>query len=223
MSSSHTVFRKTESAHLALTSKSKRKRIRDKEAADKTPHKKQQKQKSASADDKGCFFFGGADHKKKQCINYHAWYAKKGMLLGLVYSEVNLASMPRHTWWIDFGTTTHSSVSMQGCLCCRKPSDGERYIYVGDGKTIQVEAIGKFRLLLKTGFYLDLDETFIVPSFSRNLISVSTLDKYGYSCSFENGKFSLFLDSKLVRSGSLLHNNNLYTVDIIASYNEPCM
>ena len=211
---------KTESAHLSLTSKSKRKKIRDKEAADKTPQKKQQKQKSTSVDDKGCFFCGGADHKKKQCTNYHAWRAKKGMLLGLVCSEVNLASVPSHTWWIDSGATTHISVSMQGCLSCRKPSDGERYIYVGDGKTVQVEAIGKFRLLLKTGFYLDLDETFIVPSFRRNLISISTLDKYGYSCSFGNGNFSLFLDSKLIGSGPLLHNDNLYTIDIIASYNE---
>ena len=87
------------------------------------------------------------------------------MLLGLVYSEVNLISVPRHTWWIDFGATTHISVSMQGCLSCRKPSDAKRYIYVGDGQAIQVEAIEKFRLLLKIRFYLDLDETFIVPSF----------------------------------------------------------
>ena len=109
---------------------------------------------------------------------------------------------------------------MQGCLYCRIPSDGERYIYVGDGKMVQVKAIGKFRLLLKTGFYLDLDETFIVPSFRRNLISISALDKFGYSCSFGNGKFSLFHDSKLVGSGSLSVYDNLYLIDTIASFNE---
>ncbi|CAH9086499.1 unnamed protein product, partial [Cuscuta europaea] len=64
-------------------------------------------------------------------------------------------------------------VRKRGCLSCRKPIDGERYIYVGDGKRVEVEAIGVFRLLLKTGFYLDLKETFVVPSFRRNLISIS--------------------------------------------------
>ena len=41
-------------------------------------------------------------------------------------------------------------------------SDGEKYIYVGDGKKIEVEVIGKFKLLLTIGFYLDLDETFVI-------------------------------------------------------------
>ena len=84
---------------------------------------------------------------------------------------------------------------MQGCLSCQKPNDVERYIYVGDDNKVKVEAIGKFRLLLTTGAYLDLNETFIVPSFRRNLIYVSTLDKSGYSYLFGNGKFSLFHDS----------------------------
>lgn len=142
------------------------------------------------------------------------------MLLVLVCSEVNLTSVPRHTWWLDSGATTHISVSMQGCLSCRKPNDVERYICVGDGKTVEVEAIGKFILLLKTRFYLDLNETFIVPSFRRNLISISALDKSSYSCSFGNGKFSLFYDSKLSGSSSLSGYDNLYLINTLASFNE---
>ena len=74
------------------------------------------------------------------------------MIFNLIYSEVNLNSVPRQMWWIDFGATTHISVSMQGCLSCRKPINSERYIFVGDGKSVEVEAIGMFRVLLKTGF-----------------------------------------------------------------------
>ena len=142
------------------------------------------------------------------------------MLLSLVCSEVNLTLVPSDMWWIDSCATTHINVSMQGCLRCWKPSDGERYIYVGDCKTVEVEAIGNFRLLLKTGFYLDLDETYFVPSFRRNLISISSLDKFGFFCSFGNGKFSLFHNSKLVSSGSLSGDDNLYMLDTIASFNE---
>ena len=98
--------------------------------------------------------------------------------------------------------------------------NGERYIYVGDGNSIEVEAIDTFRLLLRTRFYLDLNDTFIVLSFTQNLISISTLDKFKFSCSSGNSKFSLFQDSKLVVTGSLFDYDNLYVLDTIASFNE---
>ena len=131
-----------------------------------------------------------------------------------------MTSVPKYTWWIDSGATTHISVSMQGCLSCRKPNDGERYIFVGDGKKVEVETIGIFRLLLKSGIYLDLNETFVVPFFRRNLVYISVLDKFGYSCSFGNNKFSLFQNSNLVGTGSLSYVDNLYMFDAVASYHE---
>ena len=95
----------------------------------------------------------------KDYTKYHVWRAKKGTLLALVCLEVNLACVPRNTLWIDSSATTHISVSIQGCLIYQAPNDAERFIYVGDGKSMEVEAIGHFRLLLKTGIYLDLKET----------------------------------------------------------------
>ena len=210
---------RTEGAHLASTSRDRKfqKRKLDKDAAVQAPQKKHQKDSKPKGT---CFFCGAAGHMKNKCTNYHAWRAKKGMLFNYVCSEVNLTSVPGHTWWIDSGATTHISVSMQGCLSCRKPNDGEKNIYVGDGKLVEVEAIGTFRLLLKTGFYLDLEETFVVPSFRRNLVSVSGLDRFGYACSFGNRQFSLLLDSKTVGTGSLSVYDNLYLLDTIASFNE---
>ena len=208
---------KIESAHLTGTSKDKgKKRKKDKEVIEVPYQKKQHKEKRVD----GCFFCGVVGHKKKQCTNYHAWRAKKGTLLNLVCSEVNLTSVPKHTWWIDSGATTHISVSIQGFLSFQKPNDGERYIFVGDGKKVEVEAIGTFRLLLKSGCYLDLNETYVVPSFRRNLVSISILDKFGYTCSFGNNKFSIFQNSNLVGTGSLSYVDNLYMLDTVASYHE---
>ena len=131
-----------------------------------------------------------------------------------------MTSVPKHTWWIDSGATTHISVSIQGCLSFRKPNDSERYIFVGDGKKVEVEAIETFRLFLKFGTYLDLNETYVVLSFRRNLVSISILDKFGYTCSFGNNKFSLFHNSNLVGTGSLSYVDNLYMLDTVASYYE---
>ena len=165
------------------TSKGKGKRKKkDTEAADNSGQKKPK-------DDKGCFFSSKSGHVKKDCTKYHAWRAKKGTFFGMVCSEINLASVSRNTWWLDSGATIHISVSMQGCLNYRKPIDAERYIYVGNGEPVKVEAIGHFRLLLRTGSYLDLKDTFIVPSFRRNLVSISTLDKSGYFFLLEINSF----------------------------------
>ena len=68
---------------------------------------------------------------------------------------------------------------------------------------MEVEAIGTFRLLLRTGFYLDLIETHVVPSLRRNLVYVPILDTSGYFCSFGNEKVILYQNSNLV--GSVLY------------------
>jgi hypothetical protein len=109
---------------------------------------------------------------------------------------------------------------MQGCRSYRKPRDDERYIYVGNDNKVEVEAIRHFRLLMKTDLYLDLFDTFVVPSFRRNLISISILDILRFSCSFGDEKFDLYRHSNMVASGFLFVMDNLYALDIIASYNE---
>jgi hypothetical protein len=101
----------------------------------------------------------------------------KERFFSFICSEINTVLVPVDIWWIDSGTTTHIYVSMQGCLSHRRPNDVKKYIYSGDGNKAEVEAIGHFKILLNTEFYLDLYETFIVPSIRRNLISVFGLDK----------------------------------------------
>lgn len=209
---------RTESAHFTSISKDKGKRKRIEEPKNKAAAKGPEQKKQTK--DNNCFFCRSSGHVKKDCAKYHAWRVKKGMILSLVCSEVNLASVPGNTWWLDSGATTNISVSMQGCLNFRKPSDTERCIYVGDGKKVEVEAIGKFRLLLSSGHYLDLKDTFVVPSFRRNLIFISYLDKSGYYCSFGNKEFTLSLNSNVVGTGLLSGYDNLYLLETVANYNE---
>ena len=66
---------------------------------------------------------------------------------------------------------------------------------------------------------ISLKVTYVVPSFRWNLVSVSILDKFGYTCSFGNN-ISLFQNSNLVGTGSLSYVDNLYMLDTVASYHE---
>lgn len=59
----------------------------------------------------------------------------------LVCSKVNLDLVPGNTWWLDSRATSNIIVSMKGYSNYQKLNDIERYIYVGDGKSVEVEAI----------------------------------------------------------------------------------
>ena len=67
----------------------------------------------------------------------------------------------------------------------------------------RVEAIGTCSLVLSSGFILELEKTFYVPSFSRNLISISRLVPLGFSFSFSDSSFSLSNKSKVIGYGTL--------------------
>ena len=77
---------------------------------------KGQTQKKQQQENKCCFFCKKEGHTKKECTKYHDWLVKKGTFLALVCYEVNLASVPKNTWWLDSNATTYLSVSMQSCL-----------------------------------------------------------------------------------------------------------
>ena len=52
-------------------------------------------------------------HIKKECPKFVAWRIKKGTFLTLVYSKVNLTSVPIHTWWVYSGATTPTRLSSE--------------------------------------------------------------------------------------------------------------
>ena len=88
---------------------------KSKDAAGAPPLKKQQKRQD---EDSACYFCGKGGHVRNDCIKYHTWRVKKRTPFILVCFEVNLTSVPKHTWWIDSGATTHISVLIQGYLSC---------------------------------------------------------------------------------------------------------
>ena len=53
---------------------------------------------------------------------------------------------------------------MQNFQTQRRPNTAERYVYMGDGNKVVVEAVGACTFKLDSSFFLDLDETLYVPS-----------------------------------------------------------
>ena len=152
-----------------------------------------------------CKFCKKPGHFQADCIKRKEWFEKKGNPMGFVsYFESNLTYVSSDTWWIDTGANVHVSNSMQGFLTIQTINPSENFLFMGNKDKAPVEAIGTFRLVLDSGYQLDLCQTLYVPSISRNLVSVSALDKVGYSFELGNGKFSLFKNSSRIGSGILI-------------------
>ena len=79
----------------------------------------------------------------------------------------------------------------------------EHNIYSGIKMSSHVEAIDTCNLVLRRGFILELEKTFNVPRFSKNLISMPKLVPLGFSFHFSDSGFSLSNKSKVIGYGTL--------------------
>ena len=74
----------------------------------------------------------------------------------------------------------------------------EQYIYFGNKMRSHVKAIGTCSLVLNSSFILNLEKTFYILNFSKNLISVLKFIPFGYSIIFLNLSFSLYFKSDII-------------------------
>ena len=107
-----------------------------------------------------------------------------------------MVNINHNTWWIDSGSTIHVSNTLQGMQNLRKSVGSEQCIYSSNKMSSCVEAIGTYNLVLSNDFILELEKTFYIPSFFRNLISISRLVPLGFSFNFTDSGFSLSNKSK---------------------------
>ncbi|KAL6313621.1 hypothetical protein AAG906_006990 [Vitis piasezkii] len=213
---------KNESAHLvALGKPNNKKRVEKTRKPNFHSHKKNknfkksgsEKQKNGNAKntDLKCYHCNKKGHKRVDCFKFKNWLEKKkkeqGMLSAYVCFESNLVNVPLDSWWLDSGATVHV------------PNEKESKLKVGSDIGIDVEHIRVAILELDYGFQLVLDNVFCVPSFGRNLISLSVLDKAGYSFTFENKRVDVIYDSKVI--GNCVLSDGLYRLSLLStcSYN----
>lgn len=103
-------------------------------------------------------------------------------------------------------------MSLQRFRNQQRPNLRESKLRVGIDIEVIVELVRDVILVLGSGFEFVLKDTFYVPSFRRNLISVSCLDKFGFQFTFYDRKINLMLNSQVVGNGILL--DGLYKLSL---------
>ncbi|XP_070017428.1 uncharacterized protein [Nicotiana sylvestris] len=108
---------------------------------------------------------------------------KSGNLLAFVYFETSLVHVPLNSWWLDSGATVHVTNDLQDLVSRWKLKEDEASVVVGNG--------------LK----------------AKKLVSISLLDKAGYSFQQNNGIIKISYDSHDVADAFL--SDGLYRLNVL--------
>ena len=106
------------------------------------------------------------------------------------------------SWIVDSGANNHVCYSLWGFQERRRLNKNEINLHLGNGAFVSASEVGDIRVNLDSSRHLDLIDIYYVHQFKRNLISVSCLNKFEYSVTF-NKFFIISKDDKFVCKGTL--------------------
>src|SRR5688572_29412961 len=163
------------------------------------------KAKAGPAPDKECFYCHELGHWKRNCKQYLASLknggskstSTSGTLVVNVIDNIFLADTVINSWVFDTGSVAHICNSMQGMIRSRSVERGEVDFRVGNNARVAALTVGTMQLHLPSGFIMELNNCYFVPSLSRNILSPSCLMRDGYSFASEN-------------NGCVISKNNMF-------------
>ena len=93
----------------------------------------------------------------------------------------DLTSDHSSTWVFDTGSVANICNSKQELRNRRRLARDEVTMRVGNGSKVEIIVVGMLPLRLPSGLVLNLNNFYLVPALSMNIVSVSCLLRDGYS------------------------------------------
>ncbi len=141
------------------------------------------KKKNGPKPETECFYCKGKGHWKRNCPKYLA-DKKAGNVKGICdihVIDVYLTSARSSSWVFDTGDVAHICNSKQELQNKRRLAKDEVTMRVGNGSKVDVIAVGTLPLHVSSGLVLNLNNCYLVPALSMNIVSGSCLMRDGYS------------------------------------------
>ncbi|GJV77975.1 retrotransposon protein, putative, ty1-copia subclass [Tanacetum coccineum] len=140
-----------------------------------------------------CYICYSEDHLKKDCPK-----KKKKKSTGFVKKNARQ------------GFGMHFEGYDNGDLLMAKFNGGT--VLLGNNRACAIMRIGKVRVQMKDGSSFVLENVHYIPELKRNLISLGTLDREGYTVKLQNGRVKVIEGSLMVLSGTM-KGNCMYSLD----------
>ena len=109
--------------------------------------------------------------------------------------DVYLTSIHSSRWVFYTGLVAKISNSKQGLRIKRTLAKDEVTMRVGNGSKVDVIMVGTLPLHIPSGLVLDLNNCYLVPALSMNIISGSCLLRDSYSFKSENNGCSIYMSN----------------------------
>ncbi|KAK1667664.1 hypothetical protein QYE76_055823, partial [Lolium multiflorum] len=162
-----------------------------------------EKPKGGPKPDTDCYYCNGKGHWKRNCSKYLA-----DLKSGLVKKKKGISDI--HV--IDVYLTGSRTSELRNK---RSLARDEVTMRVGNGSKVDVIAVGTLPLHLPSGLVLDLNNCYLVPALSMNIISGSCLMQDGYSFKSENNGCSIFMNN--IFYGHAPEKNGLFLLNLDSS------
>ncbi|GJY59855.1 retrovirus-related pol polyprotein from transposon TNT 1-94 [Tanacetum coccineum] len=170
-----------------------------------------------------CYICYSEDHLKKDCpkrnkkkstgfvkknagqgSGMHSKGYENGDLLMAVSEERFLE------WIMDSGGSYHMTPRRDFLFYIKEFNGGT--VLLGDNRACGIIGTKKVRVQMKDGSSFVLENVRYIPELKRNLISLGTLDREGYTVKLQNGRVKVIKGSLMVLSGTM-KGNCMYSLD----------
>nr|GEY42159.1 retrotransposon protein, putative, Ty1-copia subclass [Tanacetum cinerariifolium] len=113
-------------------------------------------------------------------------------------------------WIMDLGGSYHMTPRLDLFFDFLECDGG--MVLLGDNRECKIRCIGKLRVQLKDGLRFVLQNVRYIPELKRNLISMGTLKKEGYTVKLQSSKIKVINGSRIVLSRTR-RDNCVYSLD----------
>src|SRR3954470_15460277 len=175
------------------------------------------KTKAGPKPDTECFYCKEEGHWKRNCPKYLAdlknGNIKKKGISDIHVIDVYLTSTRSSAWVFDTGSVAHICNSKLVLQNKWKLAKNKVTMCVGNGSKVDVIAVGTLPLHLPSELVLYLNNCYLVPALSMDIISGSCLLRDSYLFKSENNGCSIYMSNMFYAHATLIYGLFLLNLD----------